>query len=263
MLAELLGTGLLLVVVVGSGIAAQTLSRDEGLRLLENALVTGAGLGVLVLMFGPISGAHFNPVVSISDWLLGRRHRTGTKGSELFGYVAAQVTGAICGSIFADAMFAKPLVEWSTHARSSAHLLLGEVVATAGLVLLIFGLARTGRTGQTPWAVGAYIAAAYWFTSSTSFANPAVSIARAFTNTFAGIAPRSLPGFVGAELVGAAVGCALIAALYPYPEQVAGQLGVPRSAPPPGPAPFPDPAAPFPDPAAPFPGPAALSKEPA
>jgi glycerol uptake facilitator-like aquaporin len=228
LLAEFLGTGLLVAVVVGSGIAAQTLSTDIGLELLENALVTAAGLAVLILVFGPISGAHFNPVVSIADWALGRRTSTGLSGSELAGYVVAQTAGAISGAILANAMFAKPLVSWSQHHRAQPHLLLGEVVATAGLLLVIVALARNGKSTQTPWAVGAYIGAAYFFTSSTSFANPAVSIGRAFTNTFAGIAPVSLPGFIVAQLVGGAVGLGLLALLYPTADEIADDLLVPH-----------------------------------
>jgi glycerol uptake facilitator-like aquaporin len=228
LLAEFLGTGLLVTVVVGSGIAAQTLSTDIGLELLENALVTAGGLAVLILVFGPISGGHFNPVVSVADWILGRRTGTGLTGSELLRYVVAQIVGAIGGAILADAMFAKPLVSWSAHHRSQPHLLLGEVVATAGLLLVIVSLARNGKSSQTPWAVGAYIGAAYFFTSSTSFANPAVSIGRAFTNTFAGIAPVSLPGFIVAELVGGGVGLGLLAVLYPTANEVADDLVVPH-----------------------------------
>ncbi len=228
LLAELLGTGLLVAVVVGSGIAAQTLSRDPGVELLENALVTVAGLAVLILVLGPISGAHFNPVVSLADWFLGRRRGLGLPAREALAYIPAQVVGAIGGAVLADAMFAKPLVQWSTHHRSSPHLWVGEVVATAGLLLVIVALARNGRGHQTPWAVGAYIGAAYWFTSSTSFANPAVSVGRAFTNTFAGIAPVSLPGFVMAQLVGAAVALGVISLLYPDADQVADLLVVPH-----------------------------------
>jgi glycerol uptake facilitator-like aquaporin len=228
LLAEFLGTGLLVTVVVGSGIAAQTLSTNLGVELLENALATAVGLAVLILIFGPISGAHFNPVVSIADWVLGRRSDTGLAGSELGGYVVAQTAGAVGGTILANAMFAKPLVSWSQHHRSQPHLLLGEVVATAGLLVVIVALARNGRSAQTPWAVGAYIGAAYFFTSSTSFANPAVSVGRAFTNTFAGIAPVSLPGFVAAQLVGGGVGLGLLALLYPSADQVADDLVVPH-----------------------------------
>ena len=229
LLAEFLGTALLVAVVVGSGIAAATLSRDVGLELLENAVVTAAGLAVLILVFGPISGGHFNPVVSMADWLLGRRNGTGLSGGEVAAYLPAQVVGAVSGSILADAMFAKSLVHWSSHHRSSPHLWLGEVVATAGLVLVIVALARSGKTSQTPWAVGAYIGAGYWFTSSTSFANPAVTVGRAFTDTFAGIAPVSAPGFIGAEIVGGGVALALIALLYPDAPAVAGQLAVPHT----------------------------------
>jgi glycerol uptake facilitator-like aquaporin len=230
LLAEFLGTGLLVAVVVGSGIAAQTLSADVGLELLENSLATAAGLAVLILVFGPISGAHFNPVISVADWVLGRGAGTGLRASDLLPYVLAQTAGAIGGSILADAMFAKPLVSWSTHHRSAPHLWLGEVVATAGLLLVIVSLARNGQARQTPWAVGAYIGAGYFFTSSTAFANPAVSVGRAFTNTFAGIAPVSLPGFIGAELIGGAAGLGLLALLYPAAAGVADDLVVPHAA---------------------------------
>lgn len=228
LLAEFLGTGLLVAVVVGSGIAAQTLSRDAGLELLENALVTAGGLAILILIFGPVSGAHFNPLISIADWLLGRRGKFGLSRQEMCAYIPAQIAGAISGAILADGMFAKRLVDWSTHSCSAGHLWLGEVVATAGLLLVIVALTRTGKTSQTPWAVGAYIGAAYWFTSSTSFANPAVSIGRAFTNTFAGIAPGSLPGYILAEFVGAAIGMLLLIVLYPSVENAANDLVVPH-----------------------------------
>jgi arsenate reductase len=230
LLAEFLGTGMLVAVVVGSGIAAQTLSTDIGLELLENSLATVAGLAVLILIFGPISGAHFNPIVSIAEWVLGRRGGTGLAPAEVAAYGAAQTAGAIGGSILANAMFAKPLVSWSQHHRGAPHLWLGEVVATAGLLLVIVSLARNGKSAQTPWAVGAYIGAAYFFTSSTSFANPAVAVGRAFTNTFAGIAPVSLPGFVIAELVGGGAGLALLALLYPTAGDVADDLLVPHDA---------------------------------
>ena len=213
--AEFLGTGLLVTVVVGSGIAAQTLTRDVGLELLENSLATAAGLAVLILVLGPISGAHFNPVVSISDWLLDRRSGRALTGQQVGAYVTAQLSGAVAGCVLANAMFAKELVHWSPHHRTGAHLWLGEVVATAGLLLVIVALARNGRANQTPWAVGAYIGAAYWFTSSTSFANPAVTVGRAFTNTFSGIAPASVPGFIGAQLLGGGVALLLISVLYP------------------------------------------------
>jgi glycerol uptake facilitator-like aquaporin len=199
-----------------------------GLELLENALVTAAGLAILILVFGPISGAHFNPVVSIADWFLGRRRGTGLKRGELAPYIAAQMTGAVGGTILANAMFAKPLVSWSQHHRSEPHLWLGEVVATAGLLLVIVSLARNGQTNQTPWAVGAYIGAAYFFTSSTSFANPAVSVGRAFTNSFVGIAPASLPGFIVAQLVGAGIGLGLLMLLYPSAGDFGDDVVVPH-----------------------------------
>ncbi len=229
LLAEFAGTGLLVTAVVGSGIAATRLSPgDAGLRLLENALATAFALGVLILMFGPVSGAHFNPVVSAADWLLGRRTGSGLTGRDAAGYAVAQVVGAISGAVLADAMFAVPLVAWSTTRRSAPHLWLGEIVATGGLVLLVFALARTGRTAVAPAAVGAYIGAAYWFTSSTSFANPAVTIGRAFTDTFAGIAPPSVPAFVLAQAVGAVLGGALLVALYPDAGRVAADVVVPH-----------------------------------
>jgi arsenate reductase len=225
-LAELLGSGLLVAVVVGSGIAAQRLTADPGLRLLENSIATAVALPVLILIFGPISGGHFNPIVSLADWALGRRHGKGLPLGEVTIYSAAQIAGAISGALLANAMFGQR-EGWSTHHRSGGHLWLGEVVATAGLTLVIFALARTDSR-QTPWAVGAYIGAAYWFTSSTSFANPAVTVGRAFTDTFAGIQPSSVPGFVCAQIVGAAVGVGLLFALYPMPERGADQVVVPH-----------------------------------
>ncbi|HVV77436.1 MAG TPA: MIP/aquaporin family protein [Mycobacteriales bacterium] len=228
-LAELLGTGLLVAVVVGSGIAAQRLSTDTGVQLFENAIVTALALPVLIMVFGPVSGGHFNPVVSIADWLVGRRNRAGLTSCALAAYVVAQVVGAIAGALLANEMF-NQAAGLSTHHRSGGHLWLGEVVATAGLVLVIFGLARAGNTQQTPWAVGAYIGAAYWFTSSTSFANPAVAVGRMFSNSFAGIAPASVPGFIGAQLVGGGVGLGLLVALYPHAETAAADVVVPHEA---------------------------------
>jgi arsenate reductase len=221
--AEFLGTGLLVAVVVGSGIAAQTLTSDTGLQLLENAVVTAAGLAVLIVMLGPVSGGHFNPVISAADYLLGRRMRRGLSGVDLGAYVAAQVTGAVGGAMRADAMFDRSVVAWSQRQRDGGHLLLGEVVATAGLMLLVISLVRTQRTDSAPWAVGAYIGAAYWFTSSTSFANPAVAVGRAFTDTFAGIAPHSLPGFIGAQIVGGALGLAIAVLLFPEALKAGGE----------------------------------------
>jgi arsenate reductase len=216
-LAEGLGTGLLVTVVVGSGIMAQRLSpHDVGLELLENSISTALGLGVLILMLGPVSGAHFNPVVTLADYVLGRRSGTGVDVRTAALFIPVQIAGGIGGAVLANLMFALPAATASTHARTGAHLWLGEVVATAGLILLIFSLARTGRGSSGPAAVGAYIGAAYWFTSSTSFANPAVTIARAFTNTFAGIAPGSIGGFIAAQLIGALIGIGLVALLYSH-----------------------------------------------
>lgn len=228
--AEGVGTGLLVTVVVGSGIAASALSpNDVGLQLLENAFATALGLAVLILMLGPVSGAHFNPVVSAVDWWLGRRVGAGLTLRELAAYVAAQVVGGVAGAVLANLMYAKAAVSWSTTDRSTGPLWLGEVVATAGLVVLIFALASSGRAALAPVAVGAYIGSAYWFTSSTSFANPAVSIGRAFSDTFAGIAPGSLPGFIIAQLFGAIVGVGLLAVLYPDAAQVADEIVTPTS----------------------------------
>ncbi|WP_030437254.1 aquaporin [Actinoplanes subtropicus] len=217
LLAEFLGTALLVTAVVGSGIMASTLSpHDVGLQLLENSVATAFALGALILTFGPVSGAHFNPVVSAADWFLGRRTRSGLSATELAGYTVAQVVGAIGGSVLANLMFGLDAVTISHRQRSAGHLRLGEVVATAGLLLLIFALARSGRAAAAPAAVGAYIGAAYWFTSSTSFANPAVTVGRAFTDTFAGIAPASVPGFVLAQAAGLLAGTGLLLALYPH-----------------------------------------------
>ncbi|HEV7961663.1 MAG TPA: aquaporin [Actinoplanes sp.] len=216
LLAELTGTALLVTAVVGSGIMAVRLSPGNvGLQLLENSTATAFALGALILTFGPVSGAHFNPVVSAADWWLGRRHRTGVSAGDLAGYVVAQVLGAIAGAVLANLMFDLAPVTFATTTRSAGNLWLGEVVATAGLLMLIFALVRSGRAAVAPAAVGAYIGAAYWFTSSTSFANPAVTIGRAFTDTFAGIAPSSVPGYVLAQLAGLLVGAGLVVALYP------------------------------------------------
>ncbi|WP_432193982.1 aquaporin [Streptomyces sp. bgisy027] len=212
--AELIGTALLVAVVVGSGIQATELTQDVGLQLLANSTATVFGLGILILLFGPVSGAHFNPVVTLAEWWTARRGGAGVTLREAAVYLPAQITGAIAGAILADAMFGEPLVKWSTHDRSAGHLLLGEIVATAGLILLIFGLARADRLQYAPVAVASYIGAAYWFTSSTSFANPAVTIGRAFTDTFAGIAPGSLLGFIGMQLIGGMVGLALVALVF-------------------------------------------------
>lgn len=228
--AEAVGTGLLVTVVVGSGIAAASLSpNDIGLQLLENAFATALGLAVLILMLGPVSGAHFNPAVSAVDWWLGQRAGTGLTLRDLGAYIPAQIVGAVAGAVLANLMYAKAAVSWSTTDRSSGHLWLGEVVATAGLVVLVFALAWSGRAALAPVAVGAYIGSAYWFTSSTSFANPAVSIGRAFSDTFAGIAPGSLPGFIVAQLFGAVVGVGMLAVLYPEAGQAADEIVTPQA----------------------------------
>ncbi|GAA4834122.1 aquaporin [Kitasatospora terrestris] len=224
---EFVGTGALVAVVVGSGIQATKLSQDVGLQLLANSLATVFGLGVLILLLGPVSGAHFNPVVTLAAWWTGR-DGGGPGPREVAAYVPAQIGGAVGGAVLADAMFAEPLVAWSTHDRSAPHLWLGEVVATAGLVLLIFGLARAGRAHFAPIAVASYIGAAYWFTSSTSFANPAVTVGRAFTDTFAGIAPASVLPFIAAQLVGLAVGIALVVVLFGRPALAAEDAVVPH-----------------------------------
>ena len=218
-LAEAVGSAALVAVVVGSGIQATELTDDVGVQLLANSLATVFGLGVLVVLFGPVSGAHFNPVVTLAVWFADRRTPGGLTPRDLAAYVPAQMAGAVAGAVLADAMFGEPLVRWSTHDRSAGHLLLGEVVATAGLVLLVLGLARTGRAHFGPVAVASYIGAAYWFTSSTSFANPAVTVGRAFTDTFAGIAPASVGPFVVAQVVGAAVGVGVVAAVFPRPAE--------------------------------------------
>lgn len=215
---EFLGSAGLAAVVVGSGIAAQNLSPDDvGLQLFENAFATALGLTVLILVFATISGAHFNPVVTVVDIMLHRR-----PWSTAAVYLPAQVSGCIAGAILANVMFAAPAVAWSTTDRSAWPLLLSEAVATAGLILVIFALVRTGRSHLAAPAVGAYIGAAYFFTSSTSFANPAITIGRMFTDTFAGIAPASALPFIGAQLVGAALGLAAVRLLFPVaaPEPV-------------------------------------------
>ena len=230
LVAEALGTALLVTVVVGSGIAAAALSpSDIGLQLLQNSTATAFGLAVLILVFGPVSGAHFNPVVSAADWLLGRRSGTGLTLGDVLAYTTAQTLGGIAGTLLAHAMFDLPLAQISTQDRASVGRGLGEVVATTGLILVIFALARTGRAAMSAAAVGGYVGAAYWFTSSTSFANPAVTIGRMFTDTFTGITPASAPLFVGAQILGAAVGLGLVRLLFPDAAVAADRVTVPHA----------------------------------
>jgi arsenate reductase len=213
LLAEFLGTVLLTAVVVGSGIAAQTLSPGRvGLELAENAIASALGLGVIILVLGPISGAHLNPVISLINSLLGRR-----SWIDAITYIPAQILGCIAGAVLANLMFGHAAVAISTTDRSSPGHFLGEIVATAGLVLVVFLLARQGLERFAPAAVGGYIGAAYFFTSSTSFANPAITIGRIFTGSFAGIAPNCVLGFIGAQLIGAAIGYALVRLLTTTP----------------------------------------------
>ncbi len=209
--AELLGSALLAAVVVGSGIAAQQLSPgNTGLQLLENAAATAGGLYAILLMVGPVSGAHLNPVVSFVDAAFG-----GVRWRTACIYLPAQVAGCIGGAMVANLMFSRAAVSISTHHRATPAHFLSEVVATLGLILVIFSLARSGRSRSTPAAVAAYIGAAYFFTSSTSFANPAITVGRMFSDTFAGIAPSSVPSFVAAQVLGGLAALALIVALYP------------------------------------------------
>jgi glycerol uptake facilitator-like aquaporin len=215
LLAEFTGTGLLVAIVVGSGIAATRLTTDGALRLLINSLVTAIGLAVLIVVFIQAGGAHFNPVVTAADWILGRRTPRRYSLGQAAAVIACQVTGAITGAALADAMFAEPILSPSHHHRGGAPVLLSEVVATAGLLFVIVALARTERLQHVAWAVGAWIGAAYWFTASTSFANPAVTIGRTLTNTYAGIAPPSAPAFIAAQLAGGALGTLLAITLYP------------------------------------------------
>jgi arsenate reductase len=211
LLAEVVGSAFLGAVVVGSGIAAARLSPgDIGLELFENAVATAGGLYVIILMVGPVSGAHLNPVVSFVDAAFG-----GLSWRAAAAYLPAQVGGCIGGTIVANLMFSRAAISVSTKDRASGAHWLAEVVATVGLIVVIFSLARSGRGASAPAAVGAYIGAAYFFTSSTSFANPAITVGRMFSNTFAGIQPASVPGYVLAQIVGGVVAIALIRALYP------------------------------------------------
>jgi glycerol uptake facilitator-like aquaporin len=210
--AELIGTGVLVATVIGSGIMATNLTDDVAVQLLVNALATVAALGVLIATLGPVSGAHFNPVVSLVEAV-----RRDISPAEAGGYVVAQVCGGLLGAAVANLMFELPAWHSSAHVRSGAAVWLGEVVATAGLLFTIGALTRTGRGHLGPVLVPAWIGAAYFFTSSTSFANPAVALARSTSDTFAGIAPASVPGFVLAQVLGAAVGAAATGMLFPRP----------------------------------------------
>ena len=209
--AEFLGSAFLAAVVIGSGIAAQRLSPGQtGLQLLQNSAATAAGLFAIILMFGPVSGGHFNPVVSFADAAFG-----GLRWREAAAYLPAQVAGCIAGAVAANLMFALPAVIISAKHRALAAHFLSEVIATLGLLLVIVALARSGRSRSAPAAVGAYSGAAYWFTSSTSFANPAITIGRMFSGTFAGIAPLSVPSFIAAQVIGGVLAAGVIEALYP------------------------------------------------
>jgi glycerol uptake facilitator-like aquaporin len=230
LLAEFTGTGLLVAIVVGSGIAATRLTSDGALRLLVNSLVTAAGLAVLIIVLAPAGGAQFNPVVTVADWISARRSARQYRLGPAALVIAAQVAGAIGGAALADAMFGVPALHASGHHRDGGPLLLSETVATAGLLLVITALARTGRERHTAWAAGAWIGAAYWFTASTSFANPAVTIGRTLTPTYAGIAPASAPAFIAAQILGGAIGVLLATALFPQPSPSAAEPAAGRQA---------------------------------
>ena len=209
--AEFLGSAFLAAVVIGSGIAAQRLSPGQtGLELVENAAATAAGLFAIILMFGPVSGGHFNPVVSFADAVFG-----GLSWRDAAAYLPAQVAGCVAGAVLANLMFAQAAVSISTKHRATPAHFLSEIVATLGLIVVIFALARSGRSRSAAAAVGAYIGAAYFFTSSTSFANPAITVGRMFSDTFAGIAPSSAPAFIAAQIIGGALAVLVIRALYP------------------------------------------------
>jgi arsenate reductase len=210
-LAEFLGSAFLAAVVIGSGITAASLSPgDVGLELFENAAATAAGLFAIILMFGAVSGGHFNPVVSLIDASFG-----GLRWRDALAYIPAQTAGCVTGAIVANAMFAQAAITISTKHRATPAHLLAEAIATLGLLLVIFALARSRRSSAAPAAVGAYIGAAYFFTSSTSFANPAISIGRMFSSTFAGIAPSSVPGFIVAQFAGGLAAIIVLRTLYP------------------------------------------------
>ena len=227
--AEFTGTAFLVAAVVGSGIMAERLTDDPGLQLLQNTAATAGVLVALILALGPASGAHFNPAVTLVDRVFG-----GIDTPTAAGYILVQVAGAIVGAIVANVMFDLPAVDWSTTARSGGNLWFAEAIATLGLLLVIFGVVRSGRSTVAAFAVAGYIAGAYYFTSSTSFANPAVTVGRAFSDTFAGIEPASVPGFVVAQLVGAAAAVGLVLVIYPNVADVARDVVVPHDTTEPG-----------------------------
>lgn len=216
LLAEFLGSAGLATVVLGSGVMASRLTDDVALQLLGNAWATALGLAVLIMVFAPVSGAHFNPVVTLVDAALG-----GRSWAETGRYIPTQILGCITGAVVANLMFELPAISWSTTERATPGTLLSEAVATAGLVLVIYALVRTGRAALAAPAVGAYIGGAYFFTSSTSFANPAITIGRIFSDSFAGIAATSAPWFIAAQLLGAGAALVLVRTLFPAPATVA------------------------------------------
>lgn len=221
--AEFIGTAFLLSGVVGSGIMASRLSTDPGLILLQNALATGFVLIAVILALGPASGAHLNPAVTAAAWAF-----RGLPTREAIGYAISQVTGGITGVILTNLMFDIEAISWATTERTGGDLFIAEIVATFGLVLVIFGVVRSGHTSVVAFAVGTYIAAAYYFTSSTSFANPAVTVARMFSDTFAGIDPGSVLPFLGAQALGTLAAVGAIYFIYPSISAAAGEVVVPH-----------------------------------
>ena len=223
--AEFLGSAFLAAIVIGSGIAAQRLSPgDTGLQLFENAAATAVGLVAIILTFGPVSGAHFNPVVSLADRAFG-----GLTTGDLAAYIPVQVAGCCGGAVLANRMFGLPFVELSTKTRTGGGLWLAEIVATVGLLLVIFAVVRSGRAAVAPLAVGAYIGGAYFWTASTSFVNPAIVTGRTLSNTFAGIKPSSAPGFILFELVGLILAVGIVKVLYPDMDDSADEVVVPMA----------------------------------
>ncbi len=223
LLAEFIGTAFLLAGIIGSGAMAARLTDDVGLQLLINAFATGAVLVAVILSLGSISGAHINPAVTLVDWWYG-----GVTNREAGGYIAVQLSGGVVGVLIANLMFDLNLISWATTDRTGPDLWLAEIVATFGLVLVIFGVVRSGRPEAAPYVVGAFIAGAFFFTSSTAFANPAVSVGRMFSDTFAGISPESVPAFLAGQLIGAGAAVVAIRALFPDAAEVADAVVVPH-----------------------------------